>query len=254
MNAGNGKTNGNGHDPGEEPPEDNVVRMPSLAERDKMRREQEKQWRREYRAKNRAEPLLNLPPVTKIMLFVMLAVHIGLLLFLDDPQRYWVYFNFGFVSADYTVAFPGWPAFIGPFTYMLIHGNWLHIAMNGTMLLAFGSGVEKWLGGRRMLILFTLCSLAAAAFHFALSPFSDDPIIGASGGLSGLFAAVLIMLQQQGRLGAGRYGIWPFAAFWIGISIVFGMLGAPDGSLIAWAAHIGGFLAGLVLVKPVLRM
>lgn len=249
----NRKHNGNGHDPDEERT-DNVIPIPTLAERDRLRREQEKQWRREYRAAHAAEPLINLPPVTKAMVVALAGIHIALALFLDKPQLYWVFETFGFRSSNYTGNFPGWPAFVSPFTYIFIHGNWLHIGMNGFMLLAFGAGVEKWMGGRRLLILFFLCGLAAAAFHFLLSPFSENPVVGASGGLSGLFAAVLIMLQSQGRLGTGRYGILPFAAVWIGIAVIFGLLGGPDGSLIAWAAHIGGFLAGLLFIKPVLRM
>lgn len=249
----NRKHNGNGHDP-EEDPQSNVVRMPTLAERDRLRREQEKQWRREYKAAHRAEPMLNLPPVTKIMIAVMVGIHVLLAVLLDKPQLYSVFDTFGFTPANYTRDFPGWPAFAAPFTYMLLHGNWLHIGMNSVMLLAFGAGVEKWMGGKRMLILFFACGLAAIAFHFALAPFSENPVIGASGGLSGMFAAVLVMLQQQGRLGTGRYGILPFAAFWIGIALVFGLLGGPDGSVIAWAAHIGGFLAGLLFIKPVLKM
>ncbi len=248
----NNKPNGNGHDRDDEP-ESNVVHMPTLAERDKLRREQEKQWRREYKASRRAEPMLNLPPVTKAMVLLLVGIHLALN-FVSMQQLYDIQHTFGFKSAWYTRDFPGWSAFVGPFTYMFLHGSWLHVAMNGAMLLAFGAGVEKWMGGRRMVILFVLCSLAAAAFHFAFSPFSENVVIGASGGLSGLFAAVLVMLQAQGRLGAGRYGIWPMAAVWIGISVIFGLLGGPDGSVIAWTAHIGGFLAGLAFIKPVLRM
>lgn len=252
MSTDNGKHNGNGHDPDDD--EDNVIRIPSLAERDKIRREAEKQWRRDYRASNKAEPMINLPPVTKMMLVVLLVIHAVFELALDPPQQYWVFEHFGFTPEYYTQAFPGWPAFVGPFSYMFFHSNWLHVGMNSVMLMAFGAGVEKWMGGGRMFLLFFLCGLAAALIHFVLSPFSEHTMIGASGGVSGLFAAVMIMLQQQGRLGAGKYGIWPFVALWIGISVIFGLLGSPDGSAVAWTAHIGGFLAGLVLLKPVLRL
>lgn len=244
--------NGNGHDPDEER-RDNVIKIPTLAERDRLRREQEKQWSREYRARHKAEPIFNLPPLTKIMVLTLVAIHLLIILLTEPPQQYWLFEAFGFKPAYYTVSFPGWPAFFGPFTYMLLHGNGLHIGMNAIMLTAFGAGAEKWMGPKRMFILFVLSSLAAAAFHFILSPTSAQTMIGASGGVSGLFAAVLVMLQQQGRLGAGRYGILPFAALWIGISFIFGLLGGPNGSAIAWAAHIGGFFAGLALIKPIMR-
>lgn len=260
MPESNGKhTNGsgNGHDSGGNSPEDdddNVIRIPTLAERDKMRREQEKQWRKEYKAANKGEPMINLPPVTKALIVVFLLPHVILEFAVEPPTKYMIFEMFGFKPEYYTRNFPGWPAFAGPFTYMFLHGNWLHIGMNSVMLMAFGAGVEKWMGGKRMFVLFYLSAVAACAFHFLLSPFSEHTMIGASGGVSGLFAAVLIMLQIQGRLPAGKYGILPFAALWIVISFIFGLLGGPDGSAIAWAAHIGGFLAGFVFLKPVLKM
>ncbi len=256
MSGNNGQHSGNGHDRGPEDEDDgdNVIRIPTLAERDKMRREQEAQWRAAYRASQPHEPMINLPPVTKWMAAAILVIHALTVFALDDIGRYELYRMFGFIPASYTVEFPDWPALIGPFSYMLLHGSWLHVGMNAVMLTAFGAGVEKWMGGRRLLILFVACALAAALIHLLLSPFSETMMIGASGGVSGLFAAVLIMLQQQGRIPLGRYGIWPFAGLWIVISILFGMTGGPDGSAIAWAAHIGGFLAGLLFIKPVLRM
>ncbi len=256
-NTQNNGDKGNGHAPDEDRT-DNVIRIPTLAERDKLRREQEKQWRRDFKqqqkALGRAEPMINLPPYTKVMGLTFLIIHAAISLLIDPPQQYWLYETFGFKPAYYTVDFPGWQALAGPFTYMLLHGNWLHIAMNCVMLAAFGAGVEKWMGGRRMLALFILTGLAACLFQLILSPTSTQTMIGASGGVSGLFAAVMMMLYQQGRLGNGKYGMLPFAALWIGISFLFGLLGGPDGSAIAWAAHIGGFLAGLVLIKPVLKM
>ena len=103
-----------------------------------------------------------------------------------------------------------------------------------------------------MLIFFVLCGLCGAALHFALNPFSVYPVVGASGGLSGFFAAALVMINR-GRTGAsigsGRYGMWPFILLWIGISVLFGMMGSPDGGAIAWAAHVGGFLGGFAVLK-----
>jgi len=136
---------------------------------------------------------------------------------------------------------------------MFLHGSWTHLLLNTVMTTAFGAGVERLMGARRMIIFFVLCSLTAALIHFAVSPSSPNPVIGASGGLSGLFAAVLVMMQKMGMGGAGRYGIWPFVILWVGVSIMFGMMGAPGGGSVAWVAHIGGFLAGFIFLKPVMR-
>lgn len=273
SNSGNGKYNGDGsgngyhHENGdndresgetEDNAEDNIVRIPTLAERDKARREQEKlekDLRKQYRKDHPGEPLINLPPVTKIFLIAFLAIHIITDLVISPVQQFWIINHFGFVPAVFT----GAASFsvlnlLGPVTYIFLHGSWMHLAMNGLMMMAFGSGVERWMGSKRFLIFFIACSLVAVLIHFLTAPYTSNPVIGASGGLSGLFAAVLIMLQQMGRLPTGKYGILPFILLWVGISVVFGMLGGPDGSTVAWIAHIGGFLAGFVLLKPVMRM
>lgn len=298
---------------------DNVIKIPSLTERDKARKQREKEekkaqkqrealeedYRRQYKARSggtgaagssaagatgseesggvrfhdpdnphhasryanqaqfaahgkctgRHKPVINLPPVTKYALLIMLAIHIGVHYALSPVQQYWVYSHFGFVPADYTDGQAlSLYAILGPFTYMFLHGNWMHIILNGAMVMAFGAGIERWMGGRKMLVFFLLCSLSAALVQFAVTPHSDNPVIGASGGLSGLFAAVMVMIQQSGRLPPSRFGVWPLVLVWIGISFVFGMFGAPDGSPIAWVAHIGGFIAGFIFLKPVMRM
>ena len=87
-----------------------------------------------------------------------------------------------------------------------------------------------------------------------LAPHSDAPIIGASGGISGIFAAV-ILLMKRNRMGfEGRFGLWPFIILWIVIAGVFGALGSPDGGNVAWAAHIGGFFAGFLLLDPLMKL
>ena len=132
---------------------------------------------------------------------------------------------------------------------MFLHGSWHHIAMNGFMLLAFGSGIERWLGSKRMLILFFGSGLFGVLAHYILNTSSEFPMIGASGGLSGFFAAAIVMLNRGQQEMGGRLGILPFALIWIGLSIGFGMMGGPGGSMIAWAAHVGGFLGGFAVIK-----
>lgn len=201
-------------------------------------------------------PLLNLPPYTKFLLITLLLIHGGLALALDDVQRYWVYTHLGFVPGQFTGAEPfSFYSILSLLTFSFLHGSWLHVMLNTMMLMAFGSGVERWIGGPRFLIFFMLCNVAAAGAQFLLDPFSASPVIGASGGLSGLFAAILVMMQEQARPGEPLHkSILPFALVWIAISVLFGFLGGPDGSTIAWAAHIGGFLAGFIFLRPVLRL
>lgn len=201
------------------------------------------------------EPLINLPPVTKALLAVFLGIHLWLTFMMDDVGRYAVYENFGFIAGAYNGHAPAhwWTLWLGPFSYMALHGGWTHLVMNGTMMMAFGTGCERWMGGKRLLALFLLCGVAAALVQYMVNPVSTNPVIGASGGLSGLFAAVLIMIQRSGTVPLGRFGIWPFILVWIGISVVFGMMAPPGGGAIAWPAHIGGFLSGFLFLGPVMR-
>ncbi|MEM6780572.1 MAG: rhomboid family intramembrane serine protease [Pseudomonadota bacterium] len=247
MNGTNGSgngTNGSGHHHDDDD-DDNVVALPTLAERDKMRREARKEAERIMRKR---EPMIRMPEATKYMLGTFVVIHI--LLALLPALREWTILNLGFVPASFTGGAPFTIyTLITPLTYMLIHGSWLHLAMNGFMMAAFGSGVEKWLGAKRMIFFFVMCSLCGIALHFVAYSSSMNPVVGASGGLSGMFAAALVMLNSNAGPGNMRQRILPFALLWIGISLLFGLMGGPDGSSIAWVAHIGGFLGGFLVLK-----
>ncbi len=197
-----------------------------------------------------SEPLINMPPYTKYLMGVIIAIHLVVAFILNDKQAYELYIHFGFIPGRFTGSALFEPlALLTPFSHIFLHGSWLHIAMNAVMLLAFGSGVERWIGGKKMIAFFILCSLFGIAAHFALNYNSITPVIGASGGLSGLFAAALIMINRRNSGMTGKYGMWPFILLWIGISVIFGFLGSPDGGQIAWAAHVGGFLGGFAVLK-----
>jgi membrane associated rhomboid family serine protease len=242
MNTGHNGS-GNGHDHGGDDSgndEPNVIRLPL-------------QDNNPPPPPSAREPLINLPPVTKYFIFLLIAIHGALQLFTEE-QRGWIYSHFGFVAGAYTGHAPFTAtAIIAPLTYMLLHGSWMHVGMNCVMLAAFGAGLERMMGGRKLLILFVLCGLAAIAVQFIAYPASTDPVIGASGGITGFFAALLVVMQQMNG-NRGRYGLWPLIIVWIAVEATFGLTGAgPGGGNVAWIAHIGGFLAGLFLVKPVLR-
>lgn len=246
-------TSSNGSDKNNSKDEEKVIRFPAKSERDKIRSAQEKIWRKEYRAKHPKEPIINLPPATKILVGIFLSVHLADTILLNSIQQYWLFNHFGFVPIYYSGALMQghimWEQFAGPLTYMFLHGGWLHVIMNSVMTMAFGAGVERWLGSTRMLKFFFFCSLISLTVHFALNPFSDATVIGASGGINGLFAAVIVMLYRDGKLGYSKYGVFPVIGLWVGITILFGMLGGPGMGNIAWAAHLGGFLGGFILLR-----
>lgn len=200
-----------------------------------------------------SQPFINLPPVTKYLLILLVGIHAVLFLGFDEATRSEIFLTFGFVPYVWSDAnlfgMSQW-SYLSPITYMGLHGNWLHLIMNTTMLMAFGTGVEKWFGAKRYIAFFILCGLIAILPEFIIEPTLQFPLIGASGALSGLFAAILLILQHTGRLPVGKYGIWPFAIIWIGISVFFGFFG-PElaGAPIAWVAHLGGFFGGYLLTK-----
>jgi membrane associated rhomboid family serine protease len=201
------------------------------------------------------EPLINLPPVTKILLLAILAIQLVVSL-LDEPSQFWVMEHFGFTPAYYTGDIPfDWPAIAGPLTFSFIHGGWAHTLINAVMLAAFGAGLEPWMGWKRMLILMFCCAIISILVQLGVSIGSTNPVVGASGALSGLFAAAIIMMQERSGMSMpGRFGYWPLILIWVGAAMLFGVIGGPQGETIAWPAHIGGFLAGFILYRPIMKI
>jgi len=241
MSSGEKKSNG--HDKGDD---EKVVSISTLAERDRQRRKQEQK----DPASLPKEPLFSIPPATKYLLAILVSISLVLFLFFPPSLTNWIIWNLGFIPGRFveSVPYEWWtPATI--ITHMFLHGSWLHLIMNSVMLLAFGAGVEKWIGSKKMFFFFIICGIFGVAAHFVLNPYSVYPVVGASGALSGFFAAALIMINRGKEEMGGQYGLLPFIILWIGITIAFGMMGSPDGSPVAWAAHIGGFLGGFAALK-----
>lgn len=149
-------------------------------------------------------------------------------------------------------------------TYALLHGGWEHVIVNGVWMLAFGTPVMRRFGPARFLAFFATTAAAAAIFQALLNPTDVSALIGASGAVSGLTAAALRFAigpqMLSGRVDARRpaaplsialldRNVLIFIAVWFGINMAAG-LGAPfggEGMRIAWEAHVGGFVAGLLL-------
>ncbi|TAD91627.1 MAG: rhomboid family intramembrane serine protease [Alphaproteobacteria bacterium] len=189
------------------------------------------------------EPMMNVPPATAALAAVILLVH-GIREFLSDRVNLALDLVFGVVPLRYGHLPFDWPAVVAPVTYAFLHGGWLHLGMNVVTLLAFGAGVERLIGARRMLVGFLVTSLIAAAAHVVAYDGDLMPMIGASGGISGLFAIAIILMRRQGRI---EGSLTALALVWIGIAVVTGLVGVPgdDTVQVAWVAHVGGFVAGL---------
>lgn len=179
------------------------------------------------------------------MIATFIIVHIVLTLLPPETQAQIVY-TFGFVPAYFTGAlkpFP-WGAGISPLTHLFLHGGWMHIAFNTVMALSLGMVFERTFGTRRMVIFFFLCGLAGALAYFITAPFSEAPVIGASGSISGLFGAVIVQMNERPGMHTRFKTPWPIIGFWLAFMVLSGML---SGDALAWQAHVGGFLAGIGL-------
>ena len=146
-------------------------------------------------------------------------------------------------------------------TSMFLHGGWLHILGNMLFLWVFGRNVEDYIGGVRFLTLYLACGVVAAIVQVIANPFSRVPTIGASGAIAGIMGAYLIRFPRT-NIHTLFFFIFlttfdiPAAwllLYWFAIQFIsgFGSLGQTDysGGGVAWFAHIGGFIAGMLLIR-----
>lgn len=153
---------------------------------------------------------------------------------------------------------------ITPVTSMFLHGGWGHILGNCLFLWVFGNNVEDSMGRARFVLFYLLCGLAAAAAQVAIHPASPVPMIGASGAISGVLGAYLVLYPRVRVNILFIFIIFiriiPLPAYfvllwWIGWQVLSGLpqlmsMRTDVSAGVAFWAHIGGFVAGVVLVKP----
>jgi membrane associated rhomboid family serine protease len=147
--------------------------------------------------------------------------------------------------------------FVTIFTSMFMHGGWMHLLGNMLYLWIFGDNVEDRMGQVKFLIFYLLCGIAATVAQVAFSTNSTIPNLGASGAIAGVLGAYLVMFPKgQVRVLMGRsvvnmpavlvLGLWILLQFVNGVGSIANT--AETGG-VAYMAHIGGFVAGLVLAK-----
>ena len=224
------------------------------------------------------EPLFNVPRVVVALLAALALIHAIREYLLTDPQDLQLLLTFAFIPARYdgSLLLQGWPGGIAGdiwsfVTYSFLHANWMHLGVNAIWFLPFGSAVARRFGTLRFLSFYAVAAAAGAAMHLATHAGEQYPMIGASAAVSGTMAAAMrFAFQRGGPLGmlrgedkdAYRVPALPlsgvlrdarvllFLAVWFGINIIFGAGSFPSltgGENVAWQAHVGGFLAGLLL-------
>ncbi len=172
---------------------------------------------------------------------------------------------FGVVPARFTdpvfAAQGPFPAFkyLTLFTCMFLHGGWVHILGNMWTLWIFGDNVEDRLGSGRFLVFYLLCGVVASLVHIYMHPHSLVPVIGASGAISGVLGAYYALFPLARIVVMIPIFIFPFffelpavlyLAWWFSLQLFSGTLSVVHGQIaggVAWWAHVGGFVTGLLL-------
>jgi membrane associated rhomboid family serine protease len=137
-------------------------------------------------------------------------------------------------------------------TYMFLHAGWIHLLSNMAFIWVFADNVEDAFGHFGFALFYVLCGIAAALAHVAMAPASRDPLVGASGAVSGVLAAYLILYPKARiwillffRLPI-KIPAWVVLGGWLVLQFVSLGLESPEAQSVAWWAHIGGFAMGLV--------
>jgi membrane associated rhomboid family serine protease len=220
------------------------------------------------------QPIFRVPLVVLILIALLAAAHVARTLALPQQSEAWIN-QYAFIPARYSQAFLSQHGIDGgsliergiPFlTYMFLHNDYTHLAINSLWLLAFGPIVARRFGAVLFLMFFAVCGVAGAAAHLAFNWGSLEPVIGASAAISGLMAAGMRLLPTQRPFVPGEgppaespmLPIWSrqiilFTVMWAVLNVVAGYTGfgmAGEVGLIAWQAHLGGYAAGLLLSGP----
>jgi len=209
---------------------------------------------------------------TPVVNYFIIALNIAVFVFIELPAQFqgnraiaFLVSQYGLIPHDLTRALAGAPQYpisanlLTIFTSMFLHGGWQHILGNLWILWIFGDNVEDHMGHFPYLIFYLLCGVAAALTDIALSPLSAVPMIGASGAIAGVMGAYFLLYPKAHVLTWVTFIFfwWIPAWVWLGVWFLFQFLATSVAASavnhqrggVAFAAHVGGFITGLVLIK-----
>jgi membrane associated rhomboid family serine protease len=174
--------------------------------------------------------------------------------------------TFGAVPAQFTGAAPHAAPALPPgltiVTSMFLHGGLLHLLGNMVFLWIFGNNVEDATGHLRFLVFYLACGAVAAIAHIATHPASNVPMVGASGAISGVLGAYFLLFPFARIVTLVVLGFFAqtiqipaffFLGFWFLMQFLSAAVSGGTGGGVAFFAHVGGFVAGLVLLMPFKR-
>jgi membrane associated rhomboid family serine protease len=199
------------------------------------------------------QPSYTRPVVTTLIIVVNVFVFLYMVSLEPFAQRHFVE-TYALVPAQFEIS--------GLFTSMFLHGGWFHLLGNMWFLWIFGDNIEDSLGRLKYIVFYLLTGVAAAMGHVLVSPDSAIPTVGASGAIAGVMGGYIVRFPHS-RILTLVFVLFfvtfiqvPAAvmlAYWFFIQLVSGVgaLAAtePGQGGVAWFAHVGGFIAGAVLIK-----
>lgn len=210
------------------------------------------------------EPAINLPPAIAWFGLALCAIHAFRVWAITPAQDRLLIDVLAFIPARYAPGGEGLAvavaAWWSPFTYSLLHADWLHLGVNLVWLAAFGSPCAARLGTARSLLLAAAASAGGAALHLAFNAGEAVPVVGASAVVSGYMgAAARFAFRPGGAGGLAVHGpalslsqsladrrVATFIVVWAALNLLFGVLPLAGGGAVAWQAHVGGFAVGLL--------
>jgi membrane associated rhomboid family serine protease len=229
--------------------------------------------------RNKRQPVLNLPPVIAVCLALLIGIHLVRLTLLSGDADFDLVLRFAFIPLRVIepdtigTAIPGGPAaaWWSFLTYAFFHADWTHLLFNSLWLAAFGSPLAWRFGTTRFLLFSAVGAVAGALAYLLVNSDGIQPMIGASAAISAHMAGASRFVFSGGGFRGGLDGpaayrrpaaplleamgdrrVLAFLGVWFGLNLLFGLWGAGSGlasGAVAWEAHIGGFLAGLLLFQ-----
>jgi membrane associated rhomboid family serine protease len=202
---------------------------------------------------------------TPFVNYLLLVANIAAFLWqfsLDQAGAVWVVPGYGVVPTRLLADPPGEAFTI--LTSMFMHGNWAHLGGNMLFLYIFGDNVEDAIGHFRYVLFYLLGGLVAAAAQILVAPSSSIPMVGASGAIAGVLGAYLVLFPRAPVTVFFGFLLLVFPAWlvigeWFVFNLIAGYsslgseFGSGEGAGIAFFAHIGGFVAGILLIRPALH-
>ena len=214
-------------------------------------------------------PIFNIPGIMLGYIGILIGIHITRTMLMNAEGDLWSLLTFAFIPARYSIVsgsvFSHLEAIWSPVSYSFLHGDWSHVIINSIWLLAFGSVVAKRFGTLRFVIFCAVGAVLGALMHYVFHANSIVPMVGASAVVSACMgAAVRFAFPKNGRFSPAVHHlpaqslreclssrqVIVFTVVWFAINLIFGLGGemfTAAGQSIAWEAHVGGFLAGLLL-------